>query len=95
MCSGIICSLWLYSRLCWPSRRRSGQAWEVRINTTRWPPILHTYNRMVTADNVEEAVKAGDNTRKIVQVTHILLGSQGSLTHRMRTRKETVEIPCA
>lgn len=45
-------SLWLYSLLCWPWRRRTRQAWEVRIYTTWWPLNLHTYNRMVRADDV-------------------------------------------
>lgn len=76
----------LYSRLCWSCRRWTGQVWEVRINTPLWSPILHTYNRVATADNVEEAVKADDSTTKIVQATHILFSSQGSLTHRMQTQ---------
>ncbi len=72
MCSRFICFLWLYSQLCWSWRRWTGQVREVRIITTWWPPILHTYNRMVTADNV----KADDDTKEIVQATHIPLSSQ-------------------
>lgn len=71
--------LWLYSQLCWSWRRWTGQAWEVRINTTWRLAILHTCNRMVTADNAEEAARADDCTKNTVQATHVLLSSSGGV----------------
>ncbi len=69
-------SFLLYSQLCWFWRRWTGQAWDVRINTTWWPLILHTYDRRVTTENLKETGKADDN-RKIVQAAHILLSCRG------------------
>lgn len=81
MYSGFHCLIWLYSRLCWSWWRWTRQAWDIRINTSWWSVVLHTYNRMVTAANVK-AVKADDSVGKNVHATHVLLSSQGSFTHR-------------
>lgn len=85
--------LLLYSQLCWPWRRWTGQAWEVRINTTWWPPIVHTYNRTVTADNVEEALKADEKLCK--QPTFFSVAGEFDTQDALGTQKEAVEIPCA
>lgn len=50
-------SLLLNSLLCWPGWRWTGQVWEVRVNTTWLPAVLHTYNEIVTADDREELLR--------------------------------------
>lgn len=48
--SVVFLSCW-NSLLCWPGWRWTGQPWEVRVNTTWSPAVLHTYNEIVTADH--------------------------------------------